>query len=123
MTALATIDHSLLFAKEGLEGHQILRTIRTVRAENYQRLFEASKRRIRADRTFRDDMHELQMQLRGVAPKSVHQNTFMDNFSVQYANDDFVGDRLMPPVPVTKRSNSYVIYTKRDRFGFPNDEM
>ncbi len=133
--ALATIDHSKLFAREGVDGLQILKAQRTLRAERYQRLLDATKERYQRDKAFREDMNlavyeamatpinerARELLVRGVSPTAVHQNAFMDNFSVQYANDDYVADRLMPPVPVSKRSNSYVTYNKRDRLAFPND--
>lgn len=59
----------------------------------------------------------------GVAPGAVHSNTFLSNFSLMYANDEFIGERLMPIVPVEHRSDVYAVYTKRDRFNAPDDTI
>lgn len=56
-------------------------------------------------------------------PNAVHSNTFLTNFSVQYANDQFIGDRLMPIVGVDKRSDNFATYDKRDRFNAPDDTI
>lgn len=61
--------------------------------------------------------------IKGVAPGSVHSNTFLSNVSLQYANDEFIGERLMPVVPVTKRSDSWPTYPKRERLAGPDDLM
>jgi len=128
-------DHSKLFAAEGLDGAQVLRLHRSAKAERYQRMLDITKRRLQSDPSFRARMNRAVMECmaspmnaalleaitKGVSPGSVHQNAFLDNFSVQFANDDFVAEKLMPIVPVSKRSNSYAVYTKRDRFGFPDD--
>lgn len=60
---------------------------------------------------------------KAIAPGAVHSNTFLTNMSVQYANDAFIGERLMPVVSVDKRSDSYATYDKRDRFAAPDDTI
>lgn len=60
---------------------------------------------------------------KAVQPGAVHANTFLTNLSIQYANDGFIGDRLMPIVGVDKRSDSYVTFDKRDRFNAPDDTI
>jgi hypothetical protein len=66
---------------------------------------------------------EILRQKAGPGPTAVHQNTFLTNMSLQYANDEFIGERLMPVVPVEKRSDSYATYDKRDRFNAPDDTI
>lgn len=61
--------------------------------------------------------------MRNVGPSQVHSNAFMSNLSVQYANDEFIGEQLMPVLPVTKRSDNFPTYSKRDRTEAPDDEM
>ncbi len=58
---------------------------------------------------------------KGVSPASVHVDTLMSGFSVMYANDEYIGERCMPPVPVTKRSDKFATYPKRERLAFPDD--
>jgi hypothetical protein len=48
----------------------------------------------------------------------------LTNLSVQYANDKFIGTRLMPVVSTEGRlAASYYQYGKRDRLGYPDDTM
>jgi len=61
--------------------------------------------------------------VRSVNPVSVHVDTLLAEMSVQYANDEYIGERLMPAVPVSKRSDYYAIYPKRERLAFPDDEI
>ena len=58
---------------------------------------------------------------KAVSPASVHVDTLMAGFSVMYKNDEYIGERCMPPVMVGKRSDKYAVYTKRDRYAFPDD--
>lgn len=62
-------------------------------------------------------------QTKAVSPGAVHANTFLTNMSVQYANDDYIGERLMPIVPVDKRSDLFAKYDKRDRLGQTDDSI
>jgi len=59
----------------------------------------------------------------GISPSAVHSNTILSTMSLQYKNDDFIGEELMPPMPVGKRSDAYAIYPKRERLAFPDDKM
>ncbi|MGW8285760.1 MAG: hypothetical protein ACWGPR_08580 [Candidatus Deferrimicrobiaceae bacterium] len=58
---------------------------------------------------------------KAVTPSAVHVDTVLATMSVMYANDDYVGERLLPVVTVIKRSGKYAVYTKRDRFAYPDD--
>lgn len=60
---------------------------------------------------------------KAVTPAAVHVDTLMSNFSVMYANDEYIGERCMPAVPVAKRSDKYAVYPKRERFNFPDDTI
>jgi hypothetical protein len=60
---------------------------------------------------------------RGVSASSVHASTFMSNLSVQYANEEYIGERLMPVVSVDKLANQFPSYAKRDRLAAPDDSM
>ncbi len=60
---------------------------------------------------------------KAVTPSAVHVDSLLSTFSVMYANDDYIGERLMPAAPVGKRSDKFAIYPKRERFAFPDDEI
>lgn len=61
--------------------------------------------------------------LRHLSPGAVHNNSTLANVSIQYANEDFIGEQLMPPVTVAKLSDIYYIYDKRNRLAYPDDSM
>lgn len=63
------------------------------------------------------------MVARAVSPSSVHGATFMANMSVQYVNEAYIGDEIVPIVPVAKLTDEYPIYAKRDRLAIPDDSM
>lgn len=63
------------------------------------------------------------LDLRTISPGDVHTDSTLSTISKQYANDEYVGMRLMPDVRTTKRSNVYATYGKRDRFQAANDEV
>src|SRR5690606_2549306 len=54
---------------------------------------------------------------------SVHVQSFMSNLSVKYANEDYIGDALLPPVAVNNLTDKFAIYTKRDGLAVPDDSM
>lgn len=58
-----------------------------------------------------------------LTPGISHVDTLLSNISLQYANGDFIGDLLMPVVPVDKRSDKYVTFDKRNRMGAPDDAL
>lgn len=54
---------------------------------------------------------------------TVHNNATLTNLSVQYANEDFIGEQLMPVVGVPHKSDDYYVYSKRDRLEGPDDRV
>lgn len=60
---------------------------------------------------------------KALMPSSVHVDTLISDFSVRYANDEYIGERLMPPVQVSKRSDKYASFPKREAFAFPEDAL
>lgn len=66
--------------------------------------------------------YEAELQ-KAVTPGAVHVDTLLATLSVMYTNDSYIGERLMPAVPVSKRSDKYAVYPKRERFAFPDDEI
>lgn len=53
----------------------------------------------------------------------VHTVRALDNLAIAYANEDYIGDQLIPLVPVKKKSDLYWIRSRRDITGFPDDAM
>lgn len=76
-------------------------------------------RGLRDPGAFREHADELAT--RAVTPGLVHVDSLLAQLSVMYANDEFIGERLMPGVSVSKRSDKYVKYPKRERFAYPDD--
>src|SRR5690606_13090924 len=61
--------------------------------------------------------------VRDLKPGSVQASTVLSEMSVMYANDEYIGTRLMPLNDVGKRTAEFYQYNKRDRFAYPDDEM
>ena len=60
---------------------------------------------------------------KAVTPSAVHVDSLLSTFSVMYANEDYIGEQLMPVVPVSKRSDKFAVYPKRERLAFPDDKI
>lgn len=61
--------------------------------------------------------------LKDLRPDTVHVDEVMTSMSVMFANDDFVGDRLMPTVFTNgSLSGVYYEYNQKDRLAYPDDE-
>ena len=58
-----------------------------------------------------------------LTPGAVHNNSTLSNLSVQYANEAFIGTRLMPVLTVSELSNIYFKMGKNDRRAIPNAEV
>jgi hypothetical protein len=63
------------------------------------------------------------MVFKDIAPGVVHQNATLSNLSVQYANEMYIGEELMPLLQVAKESDVYYSYGQSDRLQYPDDEM
>lgn len=57
------------------------------------------------------------------ASGTTHNNQTLSNVSIQYKNADYIGLELMPVVNVAKKSDDYIVYSKRDRLAGPDDQM
>lgn len=60
-------------------------------------------------------------QTRDIGPAAVHVDSLMSQMSVRFANSDFIGDMLAPPVSVDKESNIFAFYDERDNLSFPSN--
>lgn len=63
------------------------------------------------------------LKLKDVTPGTVHQNATLSTVSIQYANEEYIGEQLMPIAPVGKKSDVYYIYDKRSRLAYPDDAL
>lgn len=63
------------------------------------------------------------MYVKDVQPGAVHNDATLTSLSVQYANDVYIGELLMPVIDVTKRSDQYAVYDQRNRFAYPDDAL
>lgn len=109
-----------------LSGADVLRSQRTEAGRRYERFAAETRQLVRNDKDARKRLNDSILALReqrAISPGNVHSNTFLSSMSVQYANDEFIGDRLMPVVEVGKRSDSYPVYPKRERVGYPEDAL
>jgi hypothetical protein len=66
-------------------------------------------------------LNESFIKVKGVSPGEVHSDTFLSNLSQMYANDAYIGERLVMAVPVQKRTNKYAVYPQREMFEAPSD--
>ena len=51
----------------------------------------------------------------------VHVDRPLSNYAVEYRNEKLIADQVAPFVPVNNKSQSYLIYTKADKFSLPDD--
>lgn len=100
------------------------------KAAQYQRYMSKLQEKLDSNdpavKALRDQMNAKFVAMRvnaDIGPTAVHQNSTLSNVSVQYANDEYIGDRLLPVVPVSKKSDVYYIYNKRDRLAYPNPRL
>src|SRR4051812_47041969 len=63
---------------------------------------------------------------RDVRPSNVHVSEVLTSISVMYANGDFIGDRIMPPIvgaTAGKLTAQYYTFEKRDSLAYPDDTL
>lgn len=56
-------------------------------------------------------------------PRSMHIDSIMTNFSLQYKNEEMIWQQVMPVVPVGKRSDKFFKYAKANAFRLFNDKI
>jgi len=112
--------------RDHLTASDIKRMQRTPEGIRYDRYMEGLKAKFQSDRDARkraaETIHRIKSGI-GITPAAVHSNTILSTMSLQYKNDDYIGEQLMPPVMVAKRSDAYAIYPKKERLAFPDDTM
>lgn len=66
----------------------------------------------------------MDISLKDLRPSDVHVAEVLTNLSVMYANEELIGDRVMPTIfNGGKLSAVYYQYDKRDRLAYPDDTM
>jgi hypothetical protein len=63
------------------------------------------------------------LRLKDVQPSAVHNVTTLSNVSVQYANEMYIGEQLLPVASVQKSADKIAVYTFKDRVNYPDDEV
>lgn len=70
------------------------------------------------------DKNAAVLELKDLRPNDVHVDEVLTNLSVMYANEEFIGERIMPTIFTGgSLSAKYFKYTKRGRFAYPDDSM
>jgi hypothetical protein len=60
---------------------------------------------------------------KAITPGISHVDATIANMSVQYRNEEYIGLRLMPVIPVANKSGTYFVYDKRARMAYPDDAI
>jgi hypothetical protein len=114
-------------SKAGLDYETWIKTVREQLAGMDQKSKERAKK---ANQDFarglRDPKYSASYQAdlaKAITPTAVHVDTVLTTLSVMYKNDEYIGERLMPAVPIEKRSGVFYTYNKRDRLAAPDDEI
>jgi hypothetical protein len=107
----------------GISDQDLVREQRTPQGRRYQNWMAELRHQMATDPKFAEHRRAEGREIRSVAPGQVHSNVFMSNLSVQYKNDEYIGEQLMPVVPVMHRSDAFPTYNKRDRTNVPDDAM
>lgn len=56
-------------------------------------------------------------------PASVYTTPSISSLSVQYANEDYIGEELLNVAPSQKQTGNYFTYPQRERMQYPDDRM
>lgn len=90
----------------------------------HERFATSFKAKLHSDRDFRRHL-ALQMlahvQRAAVTPNTVHVDKFLTQLSIGYVNDEFIGEKILPVVPVQSRSDKFFKRNKRDLLNAPDD--
>lgn len=108
---------------EELTWNDIVRGQRSEKAARYERYRAAVQDALRKRGKGWREANAALMRVKDVGPGTVHDNATMSNLSVQYANEEYIGDQLMPILPVDKKSNIFFKYGQRDRIAYPDDTL
>jgi hypothetical protein len=93
---------------------------RTTRGKRWD-AFQEKLAEMMADADKRKRLDDSFLRVKGVTASEVHSDTFLSNMSAQYANDAYIGERLVMVTPVQKRSGKFAVYPQREAFEAPSD--
>lgn len=112
---------------ENETGFAFYRDGRKARASQYGRVRDAAEYMLTSPdpkhRSLIKAENEGLLRIREVQPGAVQDNRFLSNLSIQYANDDYIGEQLMPVAPTPALAGEFPIYDKRSRLAAPDDSM
>lgn len=95
-------------SKRGVEYQKFMRNLREKVLEGDERAKAENQRILRC---------------KTLSVADVQTSTVLANMSSMYANDEYIGTRLMPIFDQGKRLSHYYKYSKRDRTAYPDDSM
>lgn len=93
-------------------------------ALDHEKFARNFKHKLHMDRDFRRSLSRNMLahtQRIAVSPSTVHADKFLTQLSVGYVNDDFIGEKLMPIVNVSSRSDKFLKHDKRNLLNGPDD--
>lgn len=93
-------------------------------ASAHEKFARSFKHKLHMDRDFRKSLARNMLaytQRTAVTPSTVHADKFLTQLSVGYVNDDFIGEKLMPVVSVSSRSDKFLKHDKRNLLNGPSD--
>jgi hypothetical protein len=111
---------------KGYTIEDIRRDQRTPQGLAQERWARDFKEAMHSDRDFRREVSGnfyRNMTRAAMSPSAVHTDAFLQNLSIGYRNDDYIGLQLMPVVPVDKRSDKFLKWDKRNLLNAPDDTM
>jgi hypothetical protein len=96
-------------------------------AQRYARIRSATLALLSSDdpkhRTLVERENQALFKLKEIGTSQVQDNRFLSNLSVQYKNDEYIGEMLMPTVQAPNLAGEYPRYDKRSRLAAPDDSM
>jgi hypothetical protein len=61
--------------------------------------------------------------IKAMTPGQVHVNRPLSNLAIAYANEEYIGDLLIPEVKVEKQADSFYEMSRRDFTAYPSDNL
>lgn len=63
------------------------------------------------------------LRAKALTPGISHNDATIQNMSVQYRNEDYIGLRLMPVIPSANKTGKFFTYDKRSQLAYPDDAL
>jgi len=109
-----------------ISPEQIRSMQRTPDGIAHEKFSRAFKAKLHSDGDFRRHLATnllKGMQRAAYAPGAVHLDKYLNQLSIGYRNDNYIGLNLMPVVNVTQLSDRYLTWDKRNTMNAPDDTM